>query len=157
MMSKAHLEGFYQKPRVDRELLEMHSEGIYCLSGCMSGELASLVSHPGADLSEAAETIEWYTATFQDRYFLEIQRHKNLNNLDSFNRNLIELSEMFGVPLVATNDSHYVTAEHTPTPRPLHRPPDRSTTQRQGPHENGRRLLLPQKPSRDERTVQRSP
>ena len=111
MMSKAHLEGFYQKPRVDRELLEMHSEGIYCLSGCMSGELASLVSHPGADLSEATETIEWYAATFQDRYFLEIQRHKNLKNLDSFNRNLIELSEMFGVPLVATNDSHYVTAE----------------------------------------------
>ena len=114
MMSKAHLEGFYQKPRVDRELLEMHSEGIYCLSGCMSGELASLVSYPGADLSEATETIEWYAATFPDRYFLEIQRHKNVKDLDSFNRNLIQLSEKFGIPLVATNDSHYVTADqHT--------------------------------------------
>ena len=111
MVSKSFLEGFYQKPRVDRELLELHSEGIYCLSGCMSGELAALIGYPGADLAPAAATARWFAAVFPDRYFLEIQRHQGVPNLDAYNYNLTRLSKMTGIPLVATNDSHYVTAE----------------------------------------------
>ena len=114
MVSKSFIEGFYQKPRVDRELLEAHSDGIYCLSGCMSSELASLIGYPGADLQAGMETAQWFAATFPGRYFLEIQRHDDVPNLDVYNRNLIKLSQVTGIPLVATNDSHYATADqHT--------------------------------------------
>ena len=111
MVSKSHLEGFYQTPRVDRELLELHADGICCLSGCMSGELAELIARPDADLRPAVDTANWYAATFPDRYFLEIQRHRKVENIDSFNHNLLRLAEATGLPLVATNDSHYTTPD----------------------------------------------
>ena len=111
MVSISHLEGFHQKPRIDREILEKHSEGIICLSGCPSGEIAKMLDYPGADISAAAETAAWYASIFPDRYFLEIQRHENVENLHIFNQNLVKLAEHTKLPLVATNDTHYVTED----------------------------------------------
>ncbi len=113
LASKAFLEGFYHKPRIDRELLAAHSEGLVCLSGCVSGELSrSLLSGNTADeaLARGEEHAAWFHRTFGDRYFVEIQ-----NNGLEIQRQALELSvalaKRMGLPLVATSDAHYVRRE----------------------------------------------
>ena len=157
MVSKSHLEGFYQTPRVDRELLELHADGICCLSGCMSGELAELIARPDADLRPAVDTANWYAATFPDRYFLEIQRHRKVENIDSFNHNLLRLAEATGLPLVATNDSHYTTPDqhrHQDTYFAIHTD---SLVGRPRQDAHGRPLVLSQVRRRDGPAVSRPP
>ncbi|TWT90829.1 DNA polymerase III subunit alpha [Pseudobythopirellula maris] len=113
MASRAYLEGFYHKPRIDKELLESHNEGIVCLSGCVSGELSrTLLS--GATADEALRTGEpiaaWFSKTFGDRYFLEIQ--DNGVEIQRAAKELtVELANKMGLPLVATSDAHYVNQE----------------------------------------------
>jgi len=106
LSTKAHLEGFYYKPRVDRELLAELHEGIIALSGCASGEVARHILNGAMD--EAQATIEWYRDTFgEGNYYLELQDHEEWEPQIRINKALIELSKKTGVPLVVTADSHY--------------------------------------------------
>lgn len=113
LSSKAFLEGFYHKPRIDRELLAAHSDGLICLSGCVSGELSrTLLSGNTEDeaMARGEELAAWFHRTFGERYFIEIQ-----NNGVEIQRQALELSvtlaKRMGLPLVATSDAHYVRRE----------------------------------------------
>ena len=113
LSSKAFLEGFYHKPRIDRELLAAHADGLICLSGCVSGELSrTLLSGNTADeaLARGHELAAWFHRIFGDRYYIEIQN----NGLDMQRQALelsVDLAKRMGLPLVATSDAHYVRRE----------------------------------------------
>ena len=104
LVTKAHAEGFYYKPRVDRELLSQHSEGIVALSGCANGELIRLIGEDRIADAEAAAL--WYKDMFPD-YYIELQRYP-IPELEKANPKLIDLSRKLDIPLVATFDVHYV-------------------------------------------------
>jgi DNA polymerase-3 subunit alpha len=104
LVTKSNLEGFYYKPRVDKELLKLHHDGLIALSGCAHGELARLVLEGRND--ELVAVASWYKETFGD-YYLEIQRHP-IPELEQINRELISLSAKLNIPPVATFDVHYV-------------------------------------------------
>lgn len=105
LATRAHLEGFYYRPRVDRELLAEYSEGIIVLSGCPSGELQRALERD--DLVEAHRVVAWYRETFGDRYYLEIQRHQQLSRFEPLLQRTVQLARETGIPLVATQDAHY--------------------------------------------------
>jgi len=107
LTTKAHLEGFYYKPRVDKELLERHHQGLIALSACIGGEIPQLILH--RRLQDAKETARWYQQTFGD-FYLEIMRHP-IPELEEINRVLLALSSELDIPLVATNDVHYLKQE----------------------------------------------
>ncbi|MBD5143492.1 MAG: DNA polymerase III subunit alpha [Ruminococcus sp.] len=106
LISLANIEGFYEKPRIDLELLKKYHKGLICLSGCISGEIARLLLEN--NYSGAKEKALTYQKIFgAENYFLEIQNHglqeeKNIVNL------LVRLSQETGIALVATNDVHYI-------------------------------------------------
>ncbi len=104
LVTKAHTEGFYYKPRVDRELLEQYHEGLIALSGCASGELVRLILEGRRNDAEAAAS--WYRDLFGD-YYIEIQRHP-IEDLEKANPELEALGRRLGIPLVATFDVHYI-------------------------------------------------
>ena len=106
LVTRSHLEGFYYKPRVDRDLLNRYRGGIVALSGCLNGEFAQLTLE-GRE-KEARASIDWFREVFQEDFYLEIQRHDGLEELDRVNAALFELNRTQGIPLVATNDFHYV-------------------------------------------------
>ena len=108
IVTKSHLEGFYYKPRVDRELLEQHGEGLVVLSGCPSGEVPRLIKDGRMDDAAAAAT--WYRERLGG-YYLELMEHGGVPELPAINKGLMELHRGLGIPLVATNDSHYVRKE----------------------------------------------
>ncbi len=109
MVSLAWTEGFYNKPRVDIELLKKHSEGLIALSACLAGELPQLLMEDKFD--EALARAELYRDIFgKDNYFIELQDHGIPEQL-KVNDALVRISEMTGVPLVVTNDSHYISKE----------------------------------------------
>ena len=114
LATKAHLEGFYYRPRVDRDLLAECSEGVVVLSGCLSGELARDVLRMGGDLSEARKTASWYREVFGDRYYLELMHHENVPGQNEVNQAVCQLSKEMGIDLVVTNDCHYVYPEDAP-------------------------------------------
>jgi DNA polymerase-3 subunit alpha len=107
LTTKANLEGFYYKPRVDKELLEQHHEGLIGLSACLGGEVPQLILE--GRLEEAKQAALWYQQTFGD-FYLEIQRHP-IAELEQVNQALIPMSDELGIPLVATNDTHYINRE----------------------------------------------
>ena len=113
MASRAYLEGFYHKPRIDKELLAAHSEGIICLSGCVSGELSrTLLAGNTAEeaMGRGEEIAAWFSKTFGDRYFLEIQ--DNGVEIQKQAKELtVNLANHMGLPLVGTSDAHYVNQE----------------------------------------------
>ena len=111
LSSIAHLEGFYYKPRVDKETLSLYSAGLIALSGCPSAEIPKLIQQ--GLLEEAKTAALWYRNTF-DSFYLEIQRHDNLPALTNINDHLINISKETGIPIVATNDTHYVKKEDAP-------------------------------------------
>ncbi len=107
----AQLEGFYYKPRVDKEYLASHAQGLIALSACGSGEVPRLLgSDPrgrGPRPQRARRAAEWYRDVFgPDGFFLELQEH-DIPEMKAVNRAMVELSRETGIPLVATNDSHY--------------------------------------------------
>ena len=108
LSSIAFLEGFYYKPRIDKEVLAAHSEGLICLSGCAAGELSNLIL--GDRMDEAAEVVAWYRRTFGDNYYLEIQ-NAGLEIQKQCADGTIDLANRLGIPLVATNDAHYLNQE----------------------------------------------
>ena len=111
LTTKAHLEGFYYRPRVDKELLEQHHQGLIAFSSCVAGEIPRLVLE--GRLDEAKQTALWYKQTFGD-FYLEIQRHP-IPELEQINQSLISMSSELEIPLVATNDVHYVNREDAPS------------------------------------------
>jgi len=111
--SLASLEGFYYKPRVDRELLEQYHEGLIALSGCIAGEVAQRILEDNIDA--AREAAIWYRDLFgAENYYFEVQNH-GMHEQIQVNYYLNQLSEELGVPLVATNDNHYVYREDDKT------------------------------------------
>ena len=106
LVTLAHLEGFHYRPRVDKELLERYREGLVCFSGCPSAEVPRLIAD--GDLDGARRAAGWYKDLFGDGYFLELQRHEDVPQLPEINNGLVTLSKELAVPLVVTNDAHYV-------------------------------------------------
>jgi len=110
LVTKSHLEGFYYKPRVDKELLKLHHDGLIALSGCAHGELARLILDGRND--ELVRVASWYKEVFGD-YYLEIQRHP-MPELEQINKELVSLSSNLNIPPVATFDVHYINKQDAP-------------------------------------------
>ena len=104
LVTLANIEGFYYKPRVDRQLLSQYGEGIIALSGCLQGQPSRLIQENNYE--EALKTASWYRETFGE-YYLEIQRHP-MPELEQVNQALLSISAATSIPLVATNDVHYI-------------------------------------------------
>ena len=119
LVSKGYLEGYYYNPRIDKEILRQHADGLLCLSACVSGEVAHLIQREGVASAERAA--REYMDIFGDDYYLEIQRHANdsqarvrddLPKIEAkVNDGLLKLEKKLGLPLVATNDFHFLRAE----------------------------------------------
>lgn len=106
MVSKSYTEGFYSKPRIDRDLLEKYHEGLICLSACLSGEIPKKLLQK--DYFAAKEAALWHRELFgENGYYLELQNH-SLKEQHEVNEGLKRISRETGIPLVATNDVHYV-------------------------------------------------
>ncbi|MFD2671635.1 DNA polymerase III subunit alpha [Marinicrinis sediminis] len=105
LTSVAHLEGFHYKPRVDERLLRQHHEGIIALSACLGSEVSQQLLHDNWE--EAVEAARKYADIFPDRFYLELQDH-GLIEQKQVNERMIELSRHTGLPLIATNDVHYM-------------------------------------------------
>jgi len=111
LASAAFLEGFYFRPRIDKELLEAHSEGLICLSGCASSELSrALVEGAGPELEKALRVADWFRSVFGDRYFIEVQNNA-LEVQQLVLQGAVEVARRLSIPLVATSDVHYVDRE----------------------------------------------
>lgn len=106
LSSLAYTEGFYGKPRVDRETLVQYNEGIIVTSACMAGEVASHLLE-GRD-AEAEATAAWYAELFKGRYYLEVQAHGS-DGQSVLNEKVFKLADKMGLPVVATNDAHFLT------------------------------------------------
>ncbi|MEW6682283.1 MAG: DNA polymerase III subunit alpha [Nitrospirota bacterium] len=106
LVSLAHLEGFYYKPRVDKELLARHSKGLLATSGCLRGEIPFLLNQGLRE--EALQAAGTYQDIFgKDNFFIEVQEN-GLEQQTRVNRDLVEISRRLTIPLVATNDCHYL-------------------------------------------------
>jgi len=110
LVTKAHLEGFYYKPRIDEELLAQYGQGLVGLTACVQGKIPRLILAKKMD--EAIETAKRYEGYFgKGSFFLELQYHASLPQQKTVNDGLIEISKQTGINLVATNDSHYLNAD----------------------------------------------
>ena len=129
LTSIGQVDGYYYRPRITREILAKHSEGIICTSACPAGELASALIED--DWKKAKETAQWFVDVFGDDYYLEVQRHEYhkhvpnaphpdikkdlemmVKNEKIINDGVMKLSGELGIPVVATNDAHYIKKEH---------------------------------------------
>jgi DNA polymerase-3 subunit alpha len=106
LVTLGHLEGFHYRPRIDKELLVEMGQGLICLSGCPSAEVPKLIAD--GNIEGAKEAAIWYQELFKDGYFLELQSHQQVPQLDEINQGLVKLSKELSIPLIVTNDSHYV-------------------------------------------------
>ncbi|MFA6007647.1 MAG: DNA polymerase III subunit alpha [Candidatus Shapirobacteria bacterium] len=106
LVSVGQMEGFYYKPRVDWESIVKYHEGLICLSACPAGEVPQYILKD--DYDQAKITAKRFQDLFQDDYYLELQRHPNSPDQDKSNEGLIKISRELGIPLVATNDCHYL-------------------------------------------------
>lgn len=129
LSSIAHLEGFYYKPRIDKEILAKYKDGLIVSSGCMQGEVSYWLKED--NYNKAREVASWYLDLFGEDYYLEIQRHnfrdylsftqddneikanieKSAKDEEKVNDGLVKLSRDLGIPLIATNDVHYIKKE----------------------------------------------
>ena len=108
LSSIGYVEGYYRRPRVDRETLERHAEGLTCLSACLSGEVALWIRH--GSYERAREAAEWHARIFgEGRYWLEVQNH-GLADEPAVQEGVFRLAEELGLGVVATNDAHYLRA-----------------------------------------------
>lgn len=105
LSSIGYTEGFYRRPRIDREMIEQYSDGLVCLSACLAGEVARYLQHERYD--DAKRAAEWHARVFKDRYWLELQDH-GIPDQSKVNGGIMELAEELGLPLVLTNDAHYM-------------------------------------------------
>src|SRR3954467_9433920 len=106
LTTSAHLEGYYYKPRIDKEILAAHSEGLIALSGCLASEIPDLIMKD--QIQKARDAVDWFKQTLgPGNFFLELQNH-GIAEQAKVNRQLIAFAKDFGLSLVATNDVHYV-------------------------------------------------
>ncbi|TSC53686.1 MAG: DNA polymerase III subunit alpha [Microgenomates group bacterium LiPW_31] len=105
----AHLEGFYYKPRIDMEILHQYSEGLIATSACLDGEIPQLLIQNKE--KQAEEKAHQFQEIFAKDFYLEIQHHPRQEGQEEVNKKIIALSRKLGIPLVATNDVHYVEAD----------------------------------------------
>ncbi len=111
LATAAHLEGYYYKPRIDKELLAAHKDGLLALSGCIASEIPEHIIKDR--LPRAREALDWFKQTFgPENFYLELQNH-GLPEQARVNRQLIPWAKEFGLKLVATNDVHYVEKSHS--------------------------------------------
>ena len=108
LVSIGFTEGFYSKPRIDKEVLKKYSKGLICLSGCLAGEVSKAILED--DLEKAESVALWYKNLFKEDYYLEIQNN-GLSEQVMVNQKLISLARKLQIPLVATNDAHYLKKE----------------------------------------------
>lgn len=108
LVSIAHCDGFYYKPRINFDLIKQYSEGLICLSACVQGEIAYLILQK--ELAKARETAQKYKDLFKDDYYIELQDH-GLDNQKRSNPDLINIAKELDIKLVITNDSHYLKKE----------------------------------------------
>ncbi|HOZ30738.1 MAG TPA: DNA polymerase III subunit alpha [Bacteroidales bacterium] len=118
LISKANLEGFYQRPRIDKNLLKEYHEGLIVSSACLGGEIAKLIAEN--KIEEAKEVISWYKDVFEDDYYLEVMHHptqeikqkRDVSDVQVLvNSKIFELGKECGVKIIATNDAHFVNEE----------------------------------------------
>jgi DNA polymerase III subunit alpha len=109
IVTKAHLEGFYYKPRADFKLLKKHSKGLICTSACLEGEIPSLLRE-GKD-EKAKKQAMMFLELFGEDYYLEIQHHPKIADQQIVNEKIIKLSRDLGIPIIASNDVHYIEKE----------------------------------------------
>ena len=120
IISAAHTEGFYQRTRIDKELLEKHHEGLICSSACVAGEIPSLILENR--LEDAVKAAKWFKDLFGEDYYLEVMRHKAAPDVafrregeepleamqDRANAGVMEISRRLGIEVIATNDVHFL-------------------------------------------------
>ncbi len=116
LVSSAWVDGFYTKPRVDRDILEKYSEGLVVLSGCLFGEVAQRILQ--RNMTEAESVAQWYKSVFGDDYYLEVQNHDMVEEKEVVD-GVIDISRKYNIPIVATNDVHYCTKEDADIQRVL--------------------------------------
>lgn len=125
LTSLAHIEGLGHRPRIDKDTLAEHSDGLICLSGCVAAELPQHLIW-GRE-KDARDLVEWYQETFGDRFHIELMSHGSTGGVDhvaiedekgnivmeetQLNRALVDIADRYGVGVVATNDAHYLTHE----------------------------------------------
>ncbi|MCL2073404.1 MAG: DNA polymerase III subunit alpha [Marinilabiliaceae bacterium] len=118
LISIANIDGFYYRPRIDKQLLEKHHEGLIALSGCIGGEIPRKIRNN--DLEGAEESVIWYKNLFGDDFYLELQRHiaedpimyeKVFKTQQKVNEKLIEFSKKYDVKIIASNDVHFTDKE----------------------------------------------
>jgi len=111
LTTAAHLEGYYYKPRIDKELLAAHKEGLIAMSGCLASEIPDLIMKE--QLDKARDVVDWFKQTLgADNFFLELQNH-GIAEQAKVNRHLIQWAKEFNLKLVATNDVHYIEKSHS--------------------------------------------
>jgi len=111
LTTEAHLTGYYYKPRIDKELLAAHRDGLIAFSGCLASEIPDLIMHDQPD--KARETIDWFKQTLgAENFYLELQNH-GIAEQAKVNRHLIQWAKEFGLKSVATNDVHYIEKSHS--------------------------------------------
>ena len=108
LVSLSYTEGFYYKPRIDKEILEKYHEGLICCSACLAGEVSQAILQD--NMEEAKKVALWFKNLFGEDYYLEIQNN-GVKAQVLVNQKLIELSKELNIPLVATNDAHYSRRE----------------------------------------------
>ena len=113
LSSIGYTQGFYRKPRIDRETLAKHSGGLIVSSACLAGEIADNLMQDAWD--QAREAANWYGNVFEDRYYLEVQAHDS-EGQSELNRKIFTLGDELGLPIVATNDAHFLKSEASPEP-----------------------------------------
>lgn len=119
IVSLSFIEGFYDRPRVDKELLKEYHEGVICSSACLGGELPQLILK--GQIDKAEESIEWFKSVFGDDYYIEIMRHQTTKadaDTDVYQKQmlvnpiLVDLAHKHNVKVICTNDTHFVEEEH---------------------------------------------
>jgi len=106
LVTIAHLEGYYYKPRIDKEVLKEHSKGLIALSACLHGEIADKINN--GDEKSAEESLNFYREVFGDDFYIELQYHPGWKQQEEANKKLISLARKRNVKLVATKDVHYI-------------------------------------------------
>ena len=108
LSSAGYIDGFHRRPRIDKELLEEHSEGVACLAACLSGEIALWLRQ--GNYEKAVESSQWFARVFKDRFWLEVQDH-GIPDEKTVAEGMFKLGDDLGLPVVATNDAHYLRKE----------------------------------------------
>ncbi|MGO9585797.1 MAG: DNA polymerase III subunit alpha [Limisphaerales bacterium] len=111
LTTAAHLEGYYYKPRIDKEILAAHKEGLIAMSGCLASEIPDWIIKD--QLAKARDTVDWFKQTLgPDNFYLELQNH-GIAEQAKVNQHLIQWAKEFGLKLIATNDVHYIEKSHS--------------------------------------------